>query len=93
MIFLGAKTLYDDGFSQQIVDAVSAVFDGNYAAVFLAGNNGYGFAAVASEGKQKSVQLFVVGLDPLNDIFFGFFGHSQVHMCITCKKYCRVRAG
>lgn len=62
----------NDGLCQLGVNIVSAVFDGYGAAAPAVGNHCNGFTAVATQGEQKRIQLFIVGLDPLNDIFFSF---------------------
>ena len=64
------RFLNDNGLRQLVVDVVSAVLDGNGAAASAAGDHRDRLAAVAAQGKQKSVQLFIVGFDPLNDVFF-----------------------
>lgn len=62
----------DDGLCQLRVKIISAVFDGYGAAASAVGNHRNGFTTVATQGEQKRIQLFIVGLDPLNDILFSF---------------------
>ena len=71
--------LNQNGLRQLVVDIVSAVFDGNGAVAFLFGDDGDGFAAVATQGEEKFVQFLVVGFDGFDDIFLAFLGMSQIH--------------
>ena len=59
-------------FGQLFVDIVSAILDGNRAATPAAGYHRDGLAAVAAKGKQKGIQLFVIGVDAADDIFLSF---------------------
>ncbi len=63
----------DDSLSQLIVDVISAILDGNRTATSTAGNHRNRLTAVTAQREQEGVQLFIIGLDPLNDIFFSFF--------------------
>ena len=55
--------LNNDCLSQLVVDIVSAVLNGNGTTSASAGNNCNGFAAVAAQGEQERIEIFVVGLD------------------------------
>ena len=59
-----------DGGGQTVIDAVTAVLDGDNAGLSSPGDYGDGFTAVTAQGEQKRVQFFVVGLDPGDDVFF-----------------------
>ena len=63
-----------------MVDVVPAVLDGDDAAFFQMGNDGNGFAAVASKRKQKRVQFFVVRDDVPDDILFSFLSMDEIHV-------------
>ena len=69
----------DYRFGEGIVDAVSGVFDGDGAACFLVGDNGDRLTAVAAESEKKSVQLAVIGVDPVNEILFAKFCLCKTH--------------
>ena len=62
-----------------LVDAVSAVLDGHGAAAFSVGDYGDGFAGITANGEQKSIELFVLGFDLADDVFFSFNGFEQRH--------------
>ena len=62
-----------------LVDAVSAVLDGHSAAAFSVGDYGDGFAGITAKGEQKSIELFVLGFDLPDDVFFSFNGFEQRH--------------
>ena len=64
--------LHDNRFSQFRVDAVSAILYGYYAAAPTAGYHRDRFATIAAQGEQKRIEFFVIGFDPLDDIFFAF---------------------
>ena len=68
-----------DGGSQPGVNAVPAVLYGHHASGPAAGNNGNGLAAVAAEGKQKAVELLVIGVDALNNILPAGSGMIEIH--------------
>lgn len=72
--------LYDNSFRQLIINVVATVFDRNGASALAPGDQRDAFAAVAAKGKQKGVQLLIICIDLLNDIFFSFFCFSQVHI-------------
>ena len=55
-----------------IVDAISAILDGNNATTFATGNHRNGLATVAPQGKQKRIQFIIICFDPLNDIFITY---------------------
>ena len=63
-----------NGFCQLIVNGIAAVLDGNDTGALLTGDDGDGFAAVASQREQECVQFLIIGFDPLNDVFFAFCG-------------------
>lgn len=62
----------DDCLSQLIVDVISAVLYRHRAATFAAGNDRHRFTAVAAEGKQKCIQVFIFCFDPLDNVLFSF---------------------
>ena len=64
---------------QLIINAVSAIFNRNYASALAMRNNSYGFTTVTSQRKQKGIQLLVIGLYGLNDIFLSLFSRKQIH--------------
>ena len=64
---------------QQIVDIIPTILDGNGTTTPTTGNHGDGFAAVTAQGEQKSIQLFVIGLDGFYDILFANIGRFQIH--------------
>ena len=76
------KILHNDCFRQLIVDIVSAILDGNGAAVTATGHNGDGLTGIAAQRKQESIELIVIGFDGFYDVFLPYFRHCQVH-CIT----------
>jgi len=78
----------EDSCSQLIIDIVSAVFDGNGATAPSAGDHRNGLAAVAPQREQKGIQLFVIGLDGPDNIFFAKLGSGQVHSDHPIPKYC-----
>ena len=59
-----------DSFGELVIDIVSAILDGHGAAALEMAYHSDRLAAVASKGKQKAVQLFIISFDPLNDVFF-----------------------
>ena len=63
-----------DGRGQAAVDAVAAILHGNHTGGPAAGNHGNGLAAVAAQGKQKAVELRVIGIDALDDILTALLG-------------------
>ena len=65
--------------SELMVDIVSAVLDGDYAAFLQMRNDGYRLTLVASEREQEGVELLVVGLDALDNVFLAFLGLTQIH--------------
>ena len=69
----------NDGLGQLGVDIVAPVLDGHGAAASAAGNYGDGFAAVATQGKQESIQFLVVSFNALDDIFLFQSGGGQIH--------------
>ena len=71
--------LYDNGLLQLLVDAVSSVLYRDSAAAPAAGNHRDRLTAVAAKGEQKGVQLFILGVDPLNGVYLAFFCFRQIH--------------
>ena len=65
-----------DRFRQLIIHVISAVLDGNSTAAPSAGNDRNRFSAVAAQGKEKGVEGFVAGTDPVDQIFFAQLGSS-----------------
>ena len=59
----------DNGLRQLLVDVIAAVLDGDHAAASAPGDNGNGFAAVAAQGEEEGIELFIVGVDAPDDIF------------------------
>ena len=59
----------DNGLRQLLVDVVAAILDGDHAAASAPGDNGNGFAAVAAQGEEEGIELFIVGVDAPDDIF------------------------
>ena len=59
----------DNGFRQLGVDVVAPILDGNHAAASAPGNHGDGLAAVAAQGEEEGVQLLVIGVDALDNVF------------------------
>ena len=49
------------------------------AAASAVGNHRNRFAAVATQGKEKCIQFFIIGIDVLNDILFAFLCIYQIH--------------
>lgn len=70
------KILDYNSFCELVVDVISSVLDRNDTSAFEVGDNGDGFAAVASEREQECIKLFVVGVDLNDDIFLAFFSIS-----------------
>ncbi len=60
--------LNDNSLSQLIVNIIAAILDGYGTAASAAGYYGDGFAAVASERKEKAVELLVIRKDLFYDI-------------------------
>ena len=60
----------NDGLGQLIVNAVSAILHGYYAAALPAGYHRNWFAAVAAQRKQKRIQILVLGFNAGNDVLF-----------------------
>ena len=73
------KRLNANGFCQLAVDIIPAVFDGDYAVSPLPGNHGDGFTGVATKGKQKRIELFVIRFDPLYQTLFAQRRSKQIH--------------
>lgn len=67
-IFAARWSGNDNGFSQLLVNVVTAVFDGNHAAALQVRNDGDGLTGITAQGKQKCIQFFVIGVDLLDDV-------------------------
>ena len=67
---LSATYLNQNCLCQLIIDIISSILDGNHTSASAAGDHSDGLATVAAQGKQKAVQLLVVGLDLPNNIFY-----------------------
>ena len=63
-----------DRVCQVVVNAVSAVLDGNDTSAATVGNDGDLLPRVTTEGKEERVQLLVIRFDSLDDIFLAFLG-------------------
>ena len=61
--------LYFNGSCQLIVDAVSAVLDGDDAGASAAGDHGDGFSAVAAQREQEGIQFIILCGDVIDQIF------------------------
>ena len=61
------------------VDVVASILDGDRTVASPLGNHRDGFAAVASQRKQKRIQFFVIGFDLADNVFLSFFDFSQIH--------------
>ena len=59
--------LYRDCFCKLIIYIVSRVLDRNNKAAFSATNYGDALTAVAAEGKEKGVEIFIRKVAPLGD--------------------------
>ncbi len=57
-----------NGCSQTAVNAVAAILHRDHAGGTAAGNDGNGLAGVAAQGKQKAVELLIIGIDTLDDV-------------------------
>ena len=55
-----------------MIDGVASVTDGDHAGVFQVTHYGNGLAAVTAERKEESVELFVIGVDAVDDIRMAF---------------------
>ena len=62
---------------------ISAILNGNGASTLAVRDHRDRFAAIASQGEQKSVELFVVALDFFHDIFFSFYRSAQIHLLFS----------
>ena len=77
----------DDGLRQLRVDVITGVLDGNDAAAFQMGDDSDGLTAVTAKRKQKRVQLFVIGFDPLNDVLLANLCSAQIHNSSPIKNF------
>jgi hypothetical protein len=62
----------NDRLCQLIINIVSSVLDGYSAISSAAGYHRNGFTTVAAKGKQEAIELLVIGLDALDDVFLTF---------------------
>ena len=69
-----------NGLSQLLVDVVSAILDGDDTTTPLVGDYSDGLAAVAAQGKKKAVQILVIGVDALDDVFLAFLCCRKRHL-------------
>ena len=63
-----------DSLSQLIINVVSAIFNGDYTTTTLAGDHSDRLTCLASQRKEKRVQILVIGFNARNDIFLAFRG-------------------
>ena len=68
-----------DRFCQLIIDIVSAILDGDSAAASPAGNHCNRLTAVTAQREQERIEVFIIGIDPQNDILLTFLCHGQIH--------------
>ena len=73
-------SLNNNGCRQLFIDAVAAILDGEHTAAPTPGNNRHRLAAVTAKGKEKGIQVFVIGFDALDDVFPAFRCCSKRHM-------------
>ena len=78
----------DDRRRQLVVDAVSSVLYRDGAAAPPAGNHRNGLAAVTPQGKQKGIQLRVLGFNPRNGVLLSFFRFCQIHTQSPDSEFC-----
>ena len=69
-----------DGGSQLIVDIIAAVLNDHGVVVFALGDDGDGFTAVAAQCEQECVQIFVVGDNVGDDVFFSCLCLGKIHI-------------
>ena len=69
-----------DGGSQLIVDIIAAVLNDHGVVIFTLCDDGNGFTAVAAQCEQECVQIFVVGDDVGNDVFFSGLCLGKIHI-------------
>ena len=68
---------------------VSSVLDGTDATALQMANDRDPFAAVTAEGKEKSVQFLVLGLDLADHVFFSVLCFAQIHRkLLSLKSLC-----
>ena len=79
--------LNDNGLGKLFIDIVATILDGHRAAASPAGYNGNGFAAVATKGKQESIQFFIVGLDTANMVFPADLCVKYIHRHYPLSKH------
>ena len=68
-----------DCLRQRVVDAVSAILNGNDTAVAAMGHNGDALSLVATERKEEGVKLLIVRFDRFDDIFLALNSVLQRH--------------
>ena len=85
--FLLGKGSDYDRLGKLLVDIIPSVLYGDNAAALEVRDNGDRLAAVAAQGEEERVQLFIVGLYLLDDIFFSFLGVSQIHKMTSQNPY------
>ena len=82
-----------DGRGQLVVDIVAAILDGNHAAALEVGYHGHRLSHIATQRKKESIQLLIVRIDLLDDIFLPVQSIQQCHIhhlfsvdSITCSQ-------
>ena len=90
---LCGDALYLDGRGQLVVDIVAAILDGNHAAALEVGYHGHRLSHIATQRKKESIQLLIVRIDLLDDIFLPVQSIQQCHIhhlfsvdSITCSQ-------
>ena len=69
----------NDGLCQLIIDIIPTILDGNGAVSTLSGYHRDWLTGVAAQGEQEGIQLFVIGLNGPDNIFFAKLGSRQIH--------------
>ena len=78
-IFFRGEKLKDNCFSQLAVNIIAAILDGNGHVSSAAGYHSDRFATIAAQRKQECVEVFVICVDTLNDVFLSFLRLCQCH--------------
>ena len=74
--------LDDDSFRKLLVDVISAVLYRDNAAVLEVRYDGNRLTAIASEGEQEGVKLFIIRFYAVDDVFLFRFCISEVHFLL-----------
>ena len=78
----------DDRRRQLVVDAVSSILYRDGAASSPARNHRDRLAAVAPQGKQKGIQLRVLGFNSRDGVLLSFFRFCQIHKSSPDSHFC-----